>query len=496
MFIFVVIAAAALAGGAATLVGDVLHKGQISDRIALKKNKKAFKPEVSSQIIGLQNPTLVKLPTTLTTTKFDTTTYNDRAVVTLTNSTGSDVTTHGFAIRGKPVMQYSGEAGYTFEYSDYADIEINGENSYEISNRFITSGAQCEDLGDWSWKELKPHDMYAVSCHGVGAFYEIGDVQHLAVTNLVSGASSENELIDVDVEIEGVSIRKTIGELGETLLDVRVPSGVWNKTTSMRARRIAAGSPGGINNRGNVLTVASSTWTGQADYYCDGDHDEVEILAALDNLQSGGGGELILTNGYFDIVGENGIYINAMSNIIIRGSGWGTILTHSDTSASKHTIYLYNSTNILLRDFTIDGASVVHSSSNYGIRWNSGCSTLRIEKIKAENIYASTSTGTAIGINGAEYDVVDNAVITSGCIVHNINANIAAGIGHCDSTDNNVIYDVTGVAVGYGMFSCLRAFKNQVGTISGVISAKYNLVYADSTASNPAADTADGGFNS
>jgi hypothetical protein len=319
----------------------------------------------------------------------------------------------------------------------------------------------------------------------------------LSATNLVSGASSENELIDVDVAIEGVSIRKTVGEPGETLLDVRVPSGTWNKTTSMRARRIASGNPDGQNNRGNVLTVASSTWTGQADYYCTGTDDQITILQAINSLDAAGGGELVLTPGIFDISGESGIYLNGIENILMHGSGAGTILSHSDTTTNKTTILLNNSRFIYIRDLLIDGNSIRHSGASYGIRWTNSCDTLNMKNVAVTKIYASTSAGgAAVGINGAGYpDYVILADVES-CNITDVNGRVAAGLGHCDRTYGNYIDNIIGIDEGYGIFYCLRSGRNQVGTVSGTVAEKYSLAYADGMATNVCADTANGGYNS
>jgi parallel beta-helix repeat protein len=90
---------------------------------------------------------------------------------------------------------------------------------------------------------------------------------------------------------------------------------------------------------------------GRADYYCDGTADEVEINAAIDEMDGAGGGLIELTEGTYYTAAA----IELADNIMLSGKGWDTIiekngnfdgitLTGSDGSEYE---------NVMLRDFKI-----------------------------------------------------------------------------------------------------------------------------------------------
>lgn len=272
------------------------------------------------KIIGLKDGSLVKAQSTLTTVDFDTTEYGDRAVLQLRNNTGSAITLTGLSIRGKPVKQLSGANGYVWEYSDYDDIEKNGENFVEVSNDFIFSPLQARSIGDFVWKELRPHKMYSLTLIGTQYQYEIGQIWHLTLSYSLDGHTMED--IDTDVEVMGVSLSRSVGGVGTTALSLRVPSSAWELTLAKNAKLVGAGNSQRLSNRSNIITVASSTWTGQADYFCDGTADDVEIQAAIDYIASIGGGQIILTGGYFSISAT----LALCNNLLFSGEGISTIL--------------------------------------------------------------------------------------------------------------------------------------------------------------------------
>jgi hypothetical protein len=101
----------------------------------------------------------------------------------------------------------------------------------------------------------------------------------------------------------------------------------WVFDSNETSRYIAAG---GYNRKpqGRVRTVASSTYIGDADYYCDGTADEVEINNAINVLQVLGGGTVQLTEGTFNLAAK----ISGYSNIAICGFGPATIISGSSAN--------------------------------------------------------------------------------------------------------------------------------------------------------------------
>src|SRR5688572_20956924 len=63
--------------------------------------------------------------------------------------------------------------------------------------------------------------------------------------------------------------------------------------------------------------------TPNAQYYCDGTSDEVQIQSAVNTLGAAGGGEIHLKKGTYDIRATISILVN---NIRLVGEGWTSIL--------------------------------------------------------------------------------------------------------------------------------------------------------------------------
>ena len=204
----------------------------------------------------------------LTRTLFDTTTYPDRAVATLTNNRGFPVFLVSLSLYGKRIMQYSGEAGELIHDSLKRDDDIrrNGEKVFEIGNEFIVDATQCANIADYWYKFLgKKKHMYAVSIPGFAYWYEVGDWYNFQV-----GEADKNEYIDTTVEVYAVDVEKTAGGIGTTTLLLREVEESWVKSTLYATRLATGGSPKRRVNRSNIVTVASVDYDGTYDYKSDG----------------------------------------------------------------------------------------------------------------------------------------------------------------------------------------------------------------------------------
>jgi len=373
-------------------------------------------------VIGLQTGTarLVTKPSSFVQVapngKFDTTSYPDRAVFKLYNNSGGDLTCTGISIQGKAVVQH--DAAYQWIYKDYSSIERDGETSVEVSNAFIMDADQVESLGDYVKKELSAHSMYQIHLPGCAFNYDINDTWHLTLAYTINGQASEAESIDVDVEITRVSFSRQVGGIGETLLVCRVPSGTWSKTTSRRARLISTGRAQDLNNRGNTLTVAASDYTGQADYYCDGTDDDIQIQDAID-VTASTGGTVLLTHGSF-ILGDS---ITMKNNTILIGQGPQTILIPASTSVTN-MISFSGSAGARIADFTIDGlkASLNFTTANMKIidgAASTSCDAMNIVlqnyKLTADSsktFYAFYDIVTVVGCTITATETVVNSTFT------------------------------------------------------------------------------------
>jgi hypothetical protein len=451
-------------------------------------NDKANLSPNGETIIGLRSPSLVVNSTlaTFTQTIFDTTTYGDRAILKLTNNTGFNLAQlTGVSIRGKIVSQLDGKNGYVWEYSDYDSIEKEGEQSYEVSNDFIFSPTQAKSIGDFVWKELKPHKLYSLMLLGMHYNYEIGDVYHLTLTHVMNGGTMEN--IDTDVEVMGVSMSRNVGGVGTTNLNLRVPSSAWALTLARNARLVGAGNSQRLNNRSNVVTIASSTWTGQADYFCDGTNDNVEIQSALDYVSGLGGGEVKLTIGNFYISSR----LLVGSNTILSGSGNNTILYGLVTTAMPD-IFLDTVSNSIICDLVLDGSTV---TKRFGALYTTGCTNIEVSRVEIRHYHSTAATASI-------WALVVDGIITN-CYVHDISTSVtdydAIGINGSTRVQYNIVDNINstggGTGYGYGYAFCRKCQQNKATNTSH---DKYFASYADSagSATYACADTSNGGFNS
>ncbi len=109
-----------------------------------------------------------------------------------------------------------------------------------------------------------------------------------------------------------------------------------------------------------VVAASNSSAVGKAiaDYVCDGGSDQIEINAALSALGSTGG-RVLLLEGTFIVDGP----INVPSNATLAGQGWGTVIKikdalNADVKVVQNADQTNGNTNIVLRDFAIDGNKV------------------------------------------------------------------------------------------------------------------------------------------
>jgi hypothetical protein len=393
-------------------------------------------------IIGVKNPSETKSDGLRV---LDFTSYNDRALCYWYNSSGSTAYAYDFGLRGQLVYRLSGMNSMIWEWSNYGDIDINGEKEVRIGNNFIVSQSQVEDIGDFARKELAPHNMYQLMVYGCHPYMEIGDIYRLQIDYTMPTGESQIELIDVNVEIRGVKTHRACGTAGETQLIVRVPSGEWTKTTSTRARKILSGLPFDNLNRSNVITVGAYDYAGQADIYCDGVADNIQIQNAIDNLYSAGGGTVQLVRGSYRIATT----ISVKGNIKLCGEGDSTVLYPSSADISP-IISAYNTEACTISSFCVDGDgnNITYTQIPSGIILDNSSSAMIAENITVRSVaIESSSTISAYifaGINTAINCMVDSLGIDgSGAITLNmfylINSAIGCRVKLCHAYDNHCI---------------------------------------------------------
>jgi len=416
--------------------------------------------------------------------------YNDRALCYWYNSSGSALQAYDFGIRGQLVYRLSGMNSMIWEWSNYGDIDINGENEIRISNNFIVSQAQAEDVGDFARKELAPHNMYQLMVYGCHPYMEIGDIYRLQIDYTLPSWNSQIELIDVDVEIRGMRMHRECGQIGATQLIVRVPSGEWTKTTSMRARKILAGLPYDALYRGTEITIGAYDYIGQATYYCDGVDDDVQIQEAIEVIAASEAGTIRLCAGSYNI----GSTISILANITLEGAGSSTILKYTNTLS--YACILFDAiSNAGIKSLCIDGGNTDYSVIN-GIHVVGAYDNINISMVEVKDIlHATTGYGDIYGIRAAS---ATGSCIVTKCYVHNLSntingqsANAIYGVKRCDYNVVNSI--LSNDDLGYGISLCRKCQQN---VSSNCTTANYYNSYAGSSTAYPCDDTAAGGYNS
>ncbi len=330
--------------------------------------------------------------TAFTQTTFDTATRADAAKILLTNGSAANMVILAAAIRGARVYRLSGDNGFLHDrYVDYESIAVDGEKLYELGNNMICTLAQVNKLADikWKWNKTKRH-IYTITLAGFNTFYEPGEWYTLAI-----GSAGQPEYISSVVMVYSVRASLGAGGIGYTQIDFMEVYQNWIFDSNETARFM---SGGGFNRKplGRVVTVASNTFIGSADYYCDGTDDQTEINLAITNLSVSGGGVVRSTPGTFTLstsidlqsnialelisgatIQKNGAFpaikcVGSSSdhrqNIAISGGG-SLIKSGNDTEISMVTLSYVD--NLILTNMTIKDAGIYcNDSKNFSISDN------------------------------------------------------------------------------------------------------------------------------
>lgn len=121
------------------------------------------------------------------------------------------------------------------------------------------------------------------------------------------------------------------------------------------------------SSQGLVVCSSSVRDTGRCDFITDGVDDQNEINDAINNALPAEGGKVFLTEGKFSINGVSGtvggILINR-SNVVLEGSGPGTLLKLTDGNTDKNVIRIKNGvSNVSVRDLRIDATRATQQHS-------------------------------------------------------------------------------------------------------------------------------------
>jgi hypothetical protein len=250
---------------------------------------------------------------------------------------------------------------------------------------------------------------------------------------------------------------------------------VWQPVVAYEVfqRAAAGGGPSFVV----AANDASTHSQGAADYLCDGTADEVQINAAIAALPANGG-RVVLTEGTFNVASsiliendnvtltgagagqKSGATQSGIGTKILAASGIATAIVKVQRAANDRPVY-----GVLLRDFTVDGATLGTAVDGVLFRSNRG---------HIDHVHVHRASGNGLRIQGytsPSWDTYDtevaffqagdcadtgiflddkaNDVHIVSCILYNNNYNIrlkgsSAQITSChtyDATTDNIKFD-------------------------------------------------------
>lgn len=381
----------------------------------------------------------------LTHTIFDTTTRLTEARILFTNSTGTTRYLIGCWIRGKLVLRYSGDEGWqNDDHIDYDSIYRNGIIEFRVGNNFIVTQNQVDQLADYYWKDNKTKKhIYQVTLPGTRFYLEPGEWYTHQV-----GGSGEAEYIDSTVRCMSIKTSRGANELGQTVITLREMEENWKFDSNVVARYIASGSVSGVLG-GREITVASSTYNGPADIYCDGTNDHTELQNAIDYVAGLGGGIVRMTEGTYNTAATLSLY----SNVILRGAGANTIIKKN---VNDHGITIEGSSGDEIENVSIEDLIITRNASDTNAK-------LLIQVIYAKKITISHviiddsfTAGLQVGVGSENVSVIEcesknnagygifvaatEGYVIQSCICHdNLNIGIVTS-GERGVVINNIVY--------------------------------------------------------
>lgn len=215
---------------------------------------------------------------------------------------------------------------------------------------------------------------------------------------------------------------------------------------------------GGDNvTRAATFVIASTTSSGQADYYCDYSNDQIEIQAALDALPAAGG-KVLLLEGDYKI--EAPVTLTTYDKL----HGSGKYATHLTNSSGDYTIKINTAHHIEIRDLSM-------GSSVGGVSWIG---------VTDSDMYSVTIAGcTDTGFNydnGSWYNSFFDLTVTS--------------ITNSDNTGMGVNLGDTGNANGFKMIGgSLRDCNYNLYATRGTGHALFGVMLESGTVRNVSINT-------
>lgn len=223
-------------------------------------------------------------------------------------------------------------------------------------------------------------------------------------------------------------------------------------TIGQMATAVTNLTSGGVRTCRVVVGTSTAEWTeADCDYLCDGTNDEVEIQAAIDEVEAAGGGHVVILNGTYNCVikQENSRFappISVSGNVDIAGNSLGTLIYFS----TKEGEYISGADDV--RAITVDPSGGNFHLSNLTIQFSDPSSARYASVFAAVGVLnGSGPTETSFVVEGVRFIGWQSGVWTYGN-----RRTVISGCQFENSAGRGIEILGSGVTVNNCTFDCIK----------------------------------------
>lgn len=311
-----------------------------------------------------------------------------------------------------------GTEAYAAGTADYTCDGVNDDVQIQAAlDALPAGGGQLIILaGNYSFGATVARAIDYVTVCGVGEATYIANDGVTALFNV--GVQTGWYFRDVEFDAGGITLTNA---LEYTLQNVQIGASYWAYDTSHDIGAASFDIPSG---RAATLVVAASDADvqsiAQADYWCDGTADDVQIQAAINALPASGGC-VQLTEGTFDITTS----VDLVDDLTFKGMGASSII---DVSAAGIRIVLDGIDSVKVSDLLIYG----NVNTTTLLRIRGGCSNISVKNVTITGGSGANSVG--IYVESSSNVVIDNYRYTTGSVNDAIRLVTATDVSITNST--------------------------------------------------------------
>lgn len=295
-------------------------------------------------------------------------------------------------------------------YKDDESIGTNGFNQLDIGNDFIQKSDLAEDLANFQakWQAVLPSTQkkhyYIVAQEGEWIHLNPGDWHTLTIGS-IGDAFYTSATVEINKTLTAIDAMGS-NWFGTTVISCIEVEENWDADGNIVARFLTSGDYSRLNIRKNNITVAAEGVTGEYDFYCDGEDDEVQIQAAIDTLSNGGGnGDVLLSYGTFNVE-TSAITMKTGVRLIGEGRGATTI----EKNVNDYAIKADGGSGTEIENIEIRDLTVTRNASDTNAKeliFLDYADNFLIDNLKIHDSYDDGITGT-----NCDGGIIQNCIIS------------------------------------------------------------------------------------